>query len=124
MDNAQRRYWPYASSFTWFDSSSGATKALACYAHRDGVWQPSADPHAVSGKSPSWQPSSKPCASPEPAQTTLSVEAKLNGQLLALHDSKRVPQLEPRRGHGKRVTVQPLTAAWFVFEANAKACFE
>jgi heparanase 1 len=124
MDNARQRYWPYASSFTWFDRSS-ATNALACFAHRDGVWKPSADPHAVSGKSPSWQPSSKPCESPpNPAQTTLSVEAKLNNRLLALHDSSHVPQLGPRRGHGKRVTVQPFTAAWFVFEAHAKACLK
>lgn len=123
IDNARQRYWPYASSFTWFDSGS-ATSALACFAHRDGVWQPSADPHAVSGKSPSWQPSSKPCASPTPAQTTLSVEAKLNNRLLALQDSDRVPQLEPTHGHGKQVTVQPFTAAFFVFKADAKACLE
>ena len=122
MGNARQRYWPYASSFTWFDRSS-ATNARACFAHRDGVWQPSANPHAVSGKSPTWQPSSTPCKGPKPPpQTTLSVEAKLNNRLLALRDSERVPQLQPIRGSGKRVIVQPFTAAWFVFEAKAKAC--
>jgi len=122
MDNAQHRYWPFASSFTWFDSSS-ATNALACFAHRDGVWQPSIDPHAVSGKSTSWQPGSKPCKWPKPAQATLSVEAKLNGKLLALlQGSGLAPRLEPVRGRGERITVQPFTAAWFVFGARAKAC--
>ena len=81
------------------------------------------DPHAVSGKSTSWQPGSKPCKWPKPAQATLSVEAKLNGKLLALlQGSGLAPRLEPVRGRGERITVQPFTAAWFVFGARAKAC--
>ena len=123
MENAGERYMPFASSFTWFDSSS--TNALACFAHRDGVWQPSSDTHAVSGKSNSWQPGFKPCTAPswpKLAQETLSVQAKLNDRLLVLQGSERVPRLEPVHGGGKRVTIQPYTAAWFVFEANAKAC--
>jgi hypothetical protein len=99
MENAGQRYTPFASSFTWFDGSS-STDALACFAHRDGVWEPTADAHAMSGESTSWRPGSKPCTAPSwprLAQATLSVQAELNGRLLALRGSEHVPRREQPR---------------------------
>ena len=47
---------------------------------------------------------------------------RLNGQLLQLGPESAVPKLEPRTAHGRSVTVDPFTAAFFVFRANADAC--
>ena len=128
-DNAAQRYRPLASGWTWFSAAADSAKALTCFAHRDGIWHPHADPDAVAGNSTGWKnPPPPPPPTPEPRDPLLSIGVSLNGSPLQL-----APDGTPRPMRGVRVVahenftiaVQAKSVVFAVLpDAHAQACAE